>query len=169
MVTGLPGTGKSTVNAELKALGYKSYDGDEDHLAKWYNSETGLPVDAKIEDCTPDFLRTHSRDISRKTVEKLASKARDKPVFLCGDPENEEELHDLFSVVFALILDDATLKRRIATRTNNEWGKLPHELAYSLAFKQKWYDNCKRFDYVTLDSTQPPRVLVNQILERIGG
>lgn len=167
LVTGLPGTGKSTVNAELKARGYESYDGDEDHLASWYSSKTGLPVEAKIEDCTPAFLRVHSRDISRKTIEKLTAKAQDKPVFLCGDPENEAELHDLFVEIFGLVIDDEALKHRLATRTNNAWGKLPHELEYSLAFKRKWYDNCARFSYITLDASQSPQVLVDQLLAMI--
>jgi adenylate kinase family enzyme len=165
-VTGLSGTGKSTVNAELKARGYESYDGDEDHLAQWYNSDTRALVEVDIEECTPEFLLHHSRDISREIVEELASKAHNKPIFLCGAHENEGELQDLFAGVFGLVLDDETLKQRLATRTTNQWGKLPHELAYSLAFKKKWYDNCKRFRYITIDATQPTEAIVDQILER---
>ena len=167
LITGLPGSGKSTVCVGLKARGYESYDGDEDRLAKWYDNETGLAVEVGIEECTPEFLRTHSRDISRETVKRLAAEAGDKPVFLCGDPENEEELRDLFTEIFALVADDKTLKRRIAMRTNNEWGKRPHELAYSLALREKSYDNYRKFGYVTLDSTQPPESIINQILETV--
>jgi dephospho-CoA kinase len=166
LVTGLPGAGKSTVNAELKARGYKSYDGDEDHLAKWYNIETGLPVEVKIEECTPDFLLSHCRDISREIVKGLDSEAQNKSVFLCGDPENEAELNDLFSEVFALILDDETRNRRLAARTNNKWGKLPHEREYSEAFGKRWENIRHRLSYISIDATQPIKAIVDQILEK---
>ncbi len=166
-ITGLSGTGKSTVNTELKARGYESYDGDEDHLAQWYKSDTGALVEVDIEECTPEFLLYHSRDISRGIVEELASKANSKPVFLCGAHENEGELQDLFAGVFGLVLDDETLKQRLTTRTTNQWGKLPHELEYSLAFKQKWYDNCRRFDYIIIDAAQPTKDIVDYILEEV--
>lgn len=168
LVTGLPGAGKSTVCAELKARGYEAYDGDEDRLAKWYNSQTGQPVESEDRDRTPEFLREHSRDISRATVEGLASKTQDKPVFLCGDPENEVELQDLFSEVFALIIDDETRNRRLATRTNNKWGKLPHEREYSVAYGKKWENIRKQFGYITLNADQPTGHIVDQILEKVG-
>jgi hypothetical protein len=166
-ITGLSGTGKSTANAGLKARGYESYDGDEDYLAEWYNTDTGLLAKVDIAECTPEFLLHHSRDISREIVKGLAAKAEGKPVFLCGAHENEGELQDLFAGTFGLVLDEELLKHRLAVRTNNDWGKLPHELAYSLAFKQKWYANCKRFNYITIDADQPTKRIVDQILEKV--
>ncbi len=167
LVTGLPGSGKSAVNAELKSRGYESYDGDEDHLARWYNDETGQEVEAGIEDCTPEFLSKHSRSISRKVVEELALKAKTKPVFLCGDPENEENLNDLFSKVFALIIDEKTREYRLTARTNNVWGKRPHEREYSAAFGKKWKDICLRLKYTHIDSSQPTKNIVDQILKEV--
>jgi adenylate kinase family enzyme len=167
LVTGLPGSGKSTTRAELKARGYEAYDGDEDHLAQWYNIETGEAVKFRDEMRTPEFVQAHSRDISREVIEDLTAKARAKIIFLCADPENEAELRDLFTDIFALVVDDETLKHRLATRINNKWGKLPHEIEYSLAFKQKWYDTYKKFNYITIDSSQPIGVIVDQILEKV--
>jgi len=166
-VTGLSGTGKSTINTELQSRGYESYDGDEDHLAAWYNSDTGQLVEVDIEACTPDFLLHHSRDISREIVEALASKAEGKPVFLCGAHENEGELQDLFAGVFGLVLDEGLLTQRLATRTNNQWGKLPHELAYSLAFRERWSENCRKFGFITIDAAQPTHAIVDFILESV--
>lgn len=168
LITGLPGSGKSTVRTELKSRGYKAYDGDEDRLAHWFNIETGLPVkeDARVR--APEFLRTHSRDIARETIEKLVAEAGDEPVFLSADPENEEELNDLFSEIFALIIDDETRNHRLAVRTNNQWGKLAHEIAYSEAYGKKWRKLCARSDYITLDATQPTEDIVDRILQKLG-
>lgn len=168
-ITGLSGTGKSTLNIELKARGFESYDGDEDGLAKWYDTKTGLWLpNVPIEDCIPEFLLTHSRDIPRTEVEKLAARSRheDKKIFLCGAHENEGELQDLFDLTFGLVLEKDELVYRLTTRATNEWGKRPHELAYSLAFGQKWHDNCRRFDYIKIDASQPTRTIADLIVER---
>jgi dephospho-CoA kinase len=168
LITGLPGSGKSTVKAELRSRGYEAYDGDEDGLARWFNIKTGLAVKEEEDRVrTPEFLRTHSRDIERATIEELATKAVDQSVFLSADPENETELNDLFSEVFALIIDDKTRNHRLTTRTNNQWGKLPHEIAYSEAYGKKWEDIRRQFGYITLDATQPTPDIVDQILERL--
>jgi len=170
LITGLPGSGKSTVNAELKARGYESYDSDEDRLAKWYNNRTGVAIEEEhYVEHSPDFLRNHSRDISREAVEKLAAKAQGKSVFLCGDGENEEELQDLFDEIFALILDYETRSHRLATRTNNSWGKLPREREYSDEYGKKWEIIRRQFAYTTINAAQPTNKIVDQILAKIGG
>jgi adenylate kinase family enzyme len=166
LVTGLPGAGKSTVNAELKARGYESYDGDEDMLAEWFDGE-GRVVKIEKKDVNPEFLKKHYKGIDRKVVEKLASIAKNKPVFLCNDPENEEELLDLFGQVFALLIDEETERYRLATRTNATWGKRPFEIEYSLAFKEKWLPLIKKYNYTTIDATQPTKDIVDLILKKL--
>lgn len=166
LVTGLPGAGKSTVNAELKARGYESYDGDEDKLAQWFD-EQGQVIKIEKEDINPKFLKHHSRGIARKIVEDLANKAADKPIFICNDPENEEELIDLFEQVFALMIDEDTERYRLANRTNATWGKRPFEIDYSLAFKEKWLPLIKKYDYVTIDATIPTSEIVDLILQKL--
>lgn len=169
LITGLPGSGKSTLCAELKSRGYEAYDADEDRLAKWYDNRTGLAIEEEhyIEH-SPEFLRTHSRDISRESVKGLAAKAQDKPIFHCGDGENEEELQDLFDEIFALILDHETRSHRLATRTNNNWGKLPREREYSMAFGKKWDVLRERFGYATIDATQPVEDIADQVIAKLG-
>lgn len=168
LITGLPGSGKSTVCVELKARGYEAYDGDEDQLAEWFDRQ-GRVVKVEKKDIDPEFLKNHSRGIARKVIEDLALRAKSKLIFLCNDPENEEELIDLFEKVFALLIDEETMRYRLATRTNATWGKRPLEIEYSLAFREKWLPLIKKYKYITIDSTQPTQDIVDQILEQAGG
>ncbi len=166
LITALPGTGKSTVCNELHARGFEAYDGDYDHLAKWYNNSTGKPV-ADHHERTPEFLQTHSRNIPRHLIEDLAAQAADKPIFLCADPENEDELQDLFAQTFALVADEKTRLYRLATRTNNVWGRLSHERARDAANKPVAEERRRKYGYTIVDADVPVEQAVDQIVKAI--
>lgn len=165
LITGLPGTGKSTVCAELKARSIEAYDGDEDELAHWFDAN-GKPVPKADEVRTPEFVAAHTRDIARQTIKDLVEQAKDKQIFLCGDPENEDELSPLFTKKFALVLDETIRQHRLDTRTNNDWGKLPHEREYDRAHIDKAYRRYQTPGYSTIDSNQPVANIVDLIISQ---
>lgn len=166
LITGLAGTGKSTIRAELVSRGFQAYDQDEDHIAKWYNDKTGKAVIGRPRRTT-EFLQTHSRSILRDTAQKLAIRAKDKPIFLCGDPENDDELRDLFAYAFALKLDEATRQYRLATRTNNQYGKTPEDLAYDAENLKRSATLYKRLNYVLVDANRSTGEIVDDILAQV--
>ena len=171
-ITGIAGSGKSTVLAELKRRGYEAYDVDEagPATAKWHNDITGFvhpKSSVKKDDRTPEFLKNHSWKVPRQEVEELAKQAITKTVFLGGSIANEPELQDLFGLVFALTIDDDTLKHRLATRTNNDWGKNPHELAFTLAVNHELADRYKQHKHVVIDASQTTDAIVAKILSHI--
>ncbi|MDT8306538.1 MAG: shikimate kinase, partial [Anaerolineae bacterium] len=46
LLTGMSGTGKSTVIRELAARGYRAIDADENGWSHWVNMRTGRPAPA---------------------------------------------------------------------------------------------------------------------------
>jgi dephospho-CoA kinase len=166
-ITGAPGSGKTTICDELQARGYEAYDGDRDNLAHWYSIDTGLPVEKSEEERTLEFTESHSRNITRDVIEDLTKKASRKDIFLCADPENEDDIRDLFAMAFVLFTDESIRKQRLLTRKNNKWGKLPHERERDLRFVERFKVNAKKYNYVVLDSSQPTETIVDQILSEI--
>lgn len=171
-ITGISGAGKSTILTELRLRGYEAYDVDElgPVTAKWHNDKTGFihpKSSVKKEDRTPDFLATHSWKITHEEVAGLAKQATAKTIFLGGSVTIEPEIRDLFSTVFSLTLDDETLERRLATRTNNDWGKNPHELAQALAANHELAIRHKDLGYTLIDARQEPEIIVATILSHL--
>jgi adenylate kinase family enzyme len=169
-ITGIAGSGKSTVQKELKSRGYEAYDTDDDGFAKWHNNETGYihpKSSVKNEDRTKEFLKIHSWKVPRQEVEDLASRAKGKTIFLCGVAANEDEIRDLFKAVFELTIDDETLIHRLTTRTNNDWGKQPHELQQTLESQHNIDELYRKHNPILIDATQPIEVVVDNIIAKI--
>ena len=164
-VTGISGSGKSAVYNELKKRDYQVYGIDEDKLAGWYNNTTGAVEGyRKPEDRTEEWRRQVTYKIPRQRIESIAKDSKDQTMFLCGVAENDTELWNLFSKVFALTVDDNTLEHRITTRTSNDFGKLPHELAGILKWNKDYVEGYQQLGAVMIDATQPIEKVVDDIL-----
>lgn len=169
-ITGASGSGKSELTLGLRARGYEAFDTDDDALARWQHTDTGYihpKSSVKSHQRTEQFLQEHSWNIPREFVEDIALKAKDKPVFICGVAHNIDQLKDLFSTIFALVIDEQTLRHRLATRTNNDWGKQPHELEQSLAAQREAMETYRRLGYVTIDASQPKEAVIDSILQQV--
>ena len=171
-ITGISGSGKSTVLKELNQRGYEAYDTDEagPATAKWHNDTTGYvhpKSSVKKDDRTPEFLANHSWKVPREEVAKLAEQAGPKVIFLGGAIANEPEIRDIFSSIFALTINDETLAHRLATRTNNDWGKSPHELELTLAANHMLHAQYQEFGYVIINASQPIKAVVDEVLTHV--
>jgi len=169
LISGTAGTGKSQVCRVLKERGYEAYDTDDDGLARWQHNKTGFihpKSSVKPEQRTAEFLAEHSWNVPREHVEELARKAAGRAIFLCGSLANEGQLHDLFAQVFALHVDDETLKHRLATRTTNDWGKQPQELEMTLAHHGRIYAQHEQRGDAIIDATRPLKEVVDDIISK---
>lgn len=108
LLTGMSGTGKSSVVRELTARGYKAIDTDEGWcqplpwgLQKWR------------EDAIAELLATEDADI----------------LFVAGCEENQVQFHSQFDHIILLSAPAETLTERLAVRTANPYGKAPEELS----------------------------------------
>lgn len=131
LLTGMSGTGKSTLISELAARGYKAIDADCDEFSKWIevvgDSDTfESPVDVDRdwvwrEDCIQDLLSTEDADM----------------LFLSGCAENMPRFFPQFDHIVLLSAPTDVIVERLGTRTNNLYGKHPDEITRVLGLVER--------------------------------
>ncbi|MEV6302727.1 hypothetical protein AB0M02_25165 [Actinoplanes sp. NPDC051861] len=166
-LTGNSGTGKSTVCAMLRASGHVAVDADEDGFCHWIDRVGGEAV-ANPPDPVPEgWLHRYGWVIDRERVEALAEESRPGIAFLCGSAENEAEIRDLLDVTVGLVIDDDTLRHRLATRTTNTFGQHPEELAAALDWNPRMAAILEGCGAVIIDASEPVDTVVNRVMDAV--
>jgi thymidylate kinase len=167
-ITGIPGSGKSTVRSELLKRGFEAHDVDEDGLKQWRDKKTKVfksNLHLSWSAASKDFKETHDLDVVPEKIKAIADSADAKPVFLCGSTGNEKELWNYFDKVFCLSIDSQTLHERIKHRKNNTFGKNKEEFQNILRWHKGSDEAYTKFGATLIDATQPVEKIVNEILE----
>jgi AAA domain len=164
-VTGISGAGKSTVCEVLKSKGVAAIDTDGDDFNQWVDLVTGEPVVAP--DPTPaDWLDSHAWHIRPELVRALRA-AGPGVTLLFGAVANERDVWDQFDRVGCIVVDDETVRRRLATRTSNAFGKQPAELERILEWNRDHGAAYRRAGATIIQGGQPIEQVVDAVL-RLG-
>ena len=108
LLTGMSGTGKSSVVRELVARGYKAIDTDDG----WCERQ-------------PD-----GRQLWReRSMEKLLSTDDAAVLFIAGCEKNQVKFYGQFDTIILLSAPLDVMVERLTTRTSNSYGKRPEELS----------------------------------------
>ncbi len=169
-ITGVSGSGKSTVMAELKRRGYEAYDIDTDGFATYYHVGTWEKADGghTAAERTPEWRAQHEWKVPPEKVQELRDKSIGKTVFLCGVAANDADFWDVFTKVFCVYVPPEEVERRVLDREYAEdFGKNPHELASILEWANYAKQQYEELGAVIIDATQPPKKVANDILELV--
>ena len=153
-IGGLSGTGKSTLCAELTRRGHRAVDADP-AFGHFADPVTGQPTDSERRS---NWLWDGTK------LRAFAQACGDTPVFLCGGAMNQDEFADLFEKRFVLHVDSDTMRHRLLTRTNNDYGKAPEELAEQLELNTRYAQEATRAGATIVDATRPISVVADDIV-----
>jgi dephospho-CoA kinase len=147
LVTGMSGTGKSSVIRELAARGFKAIDTDDG----WSEPLPGGRQRWR-EDAIATLLATE-----------------DAPVlFVAGCEENQVRFHPQFDHIILLSAPLEILVERLAARTTNPYGKEPGELRRIMADAADVEPLLRRVADHEVHTSRPLEEVVTVILRLVG-
>lgn len=118
LITGMSGTGKSSVIQELIARGYRAHDLDTPEWSEWIDAD---PSDVLTPTQGKDWVWREDR------VRALLSQPDDGTLFVSGCAENMGRLFPLIDVVILLSAPVATIMERLRTRSPGGYGSVEEE------------------------------------------
>lgn len=150
LVTGVAGSGKSTLGEVFNERGHTTYDIDKG-FAQWVNRTTGQPAKYSVGE---PMTTHHDWLVDREKIQR-AIKRSVTPIWFFGSAHNLHECSDLFRKVFLLQYPSAeVLKDRILNRTENDYGKAPGELDAIMGYWHEYEDNFSSIGAIAIDCTR---------------
>ena len=158
LITGMSGTGKSSVIADLAARGYKAVDADSPAYSEWVeitgdtsalgSSEWGAKDWMWREDRVQDLLSTEDADL----------------LFVSGCAANMGKFLSQFDHIVLLSAPAEVIVERLAARTTNTYGKRPEEVARTLELMECIEPRLRRIAGHEIDTSAPLDEVIATIL-----
>ena len=158
LLTGMSGTGKSTVIKELAARGYKAVDTDDDGLSERVEVPEDEPTGL---DPGQDWVWREDR------IQDLLSTEDADALFLAGCAPNQGKFYPQFDHIVLLTAPAHVIVERLGTRTNNPYGKRPEEVARVLGLLQTIEPILRRGAGFVVDTSVPLDQVVATVLRLV--
>ena len=158
LLTGMSGTGKSTVTAALAARGYHAVDADGEDFSEWveFTGDTGTlgsPAWANR-----DWVWREDR------MQALLSTADSDVLFVSGCAANMGRFLPQFDHVILLSAPVDVVVARLSGRTNNPYGKHPDEIARVLRLMETVEPRLRQVAHHEINSSADLEEVVATIL-----
>lgn len=166
-ITGVCGTGKTTVAEELNKRGILAIDQDsrEYGLCSWKHNQT--KESAKFEyGIGKEFLESNDWYCDVEKLKQILDKP-DEIIFVCGVTANQDEYLSLFDKVFLLHCPQEVFTRRIDERINNQFGKDPSEREHILGWYTELEEGLLHQGAIAVNSNRSVISIVDEIISYI--
>ncbi len=161
LVTGIAGTGKSTLRNAFRDKGYKTIDIDEGY-AHWVNRETGAPAVYSADEV---MILKHDWLLNAEKLSEYLRSA-EQSVFVFGSAHDLYKYTPWFDKVFLLQYpDEQTLRDRILNREGNDYGKAPGELESIIGYQAEYDERFIEQGAALIDCTLPISRVTDSIIK----
>ncbi len=164
-ITGISGTGKTTIARELNSRGIYSISVDEvEGLCHWENKSTKIKVDYDTE-LNKEFIEAHEWMCDIDFLKRLLQEKPD--VVVLGSTENQNEFLNLFDKILLLQCSPETFIKRLVGRTDNDFGKDKGAQELILSWYKEFESKLLKKGAVSIDVEKPLEEVVESIIKEI--
>lgn len=152
-ITGVSGTGKTSLTEALKAKGVNAVDTDE--LSHWENKHTGERTGWEP-GASDAWYNEHEWLCDIAELQKVLSKTEHAVAIGFGDNIDKSDKYlKLFDKVCILTCRPETIVARIEGRTNNHFGKHPSDMRRILEWQKEFDAEMVEKGALPLDAERP--------------
>lgn len=152
LITGMSATGKSTLTAALAAGGHHAVDLDHPDYSEYRDLGEG-----------EEWVWREDRVASLLT-DAAPPTSHVSPLFISGCARNMSQFYPQLDAIILLAAPPETLIERLRTRTTNNYGKTPEELAAVLENQRTVEPLLRRIATLELDARAPVDDLLASVL-----
>lgn len=162
-ITGISGTGKSTLVKELCRRGIKAFDLDSTKLCRWKNKNTG--EEAWYQSGVGQaWLEVHDYVCDMVELKRLLDAQNGDLVIVAGVASNQDEYLDLFDKIFLLYCREKVFLHRLSIREDNEFAKEKSEQESLLSWYKDFEEKICKQGAIPINTEAPVSIIAEQIL-----
>ena len=158
LITGMSGTGKSSVIQELVTRGYRAHDLDTPEWSEWIDTD---PSDSLTPARGKDWVWREDR------VRALLSQPGDGTLFIGGCAENMGRLFPLIDAIVLLSTPVATIMERLRARSPGSYGSDAEERRRITDLIATIEPLLRKSADYEIDTRRPIHATVDEILRRV--
>ncbi len=168
LITGVNGSGKTTICAELKAMGYQACDMDKKRgLFMLVDKETREPIPSH-DNANLGKVRATEWICDTAKLSSLIEADVEGVSFYCGSASNMHDILPFFNKIILLQVDEKTTRERLTSRdNNNDFGKTIEVQDWIIGWKKTWEDKMVARGAVIVDAHGDSKDVAEKIVSLI--
>lgn len=167
-ITGIAGTGKSTLASELRKYNITTYDIDKvKGLCHWQHKETKLKA-KYFTGVGKEWIDAHEWICDLEMLKEILKRHPGSDVVVFGIASNQEDYLKLFDKVFLLCCSEETFINRLNTRNEgNNFAKDKSEQEQILSWYKDFQNRMIKIGAISINTDEPLKKVVTRIRNEI--
>jgi len=166
LITGISGTGKTTISAELNKRGYKAYDMDDiPNLFSMIDKQTKKLIENHD---NTDLEKVKKMDwiCDKDKLQSIITEENSPIAFYCGDASNLDEIISLFETVVLLQTNHEKIRQRLTHRNDNDFAKTSEVQDWIMSWKDQLENKIKEGGALVIETSGDLEQIISEIIRK---